>query len=305
MDSVGPPEHSDVRARRPADASGGHRGERVSRLAIAALGLPLMLAVLWELVCRFWSPSVAWKVRVLPWAESIIIALLVIFGLYVITAVLGIRRPMVAMGLVIAGVIVLSIFYLSGLLFITGLAILIAATRARRCVVEAALAIGGIVVSASLALALSVAKTEAYRAQFALCGSNIRLLSIAVIEYAQDHNDMLPDAGKWSDEVLPYVRNPNVFVCPLAPALRSGYAFNTRLSRRRLRGIKDPAHTVLLFESDRGWNAANGQAILAPSSRHDERTAVALADGSAVWIDLHRALPKDLWEPGKFFRPER
>ena len=87
--------------------------------------------------------------------------------------------------------------------------------------------------------------------------------------------------------------NLAIFHCPEASKKqRCSYAMN-----RKLGGVKDrgqiPKDTVLLFESDAGWNAAGGPEIAV--LRHF-RGHVLLVDGSFQYVE-----PKDFgqlrWDP--------
>ena len=115
--------------------------------------------------------------------------------------------------------------------------------------------------------------------------SNLKKLSLAIIMYAQDNDQKLPDADKWVDEIMPYVKNEAVFCDPAAPDLKYGYAFNRALSGARLGGIKDPLATVMVFESMTGVkNAADtGQSLPRPG-RHSGGDYFVFADGRAGWV---------------------
>jgi prepilin-type processing-associated H-X9-DG protein len=99
-------------------------------------------------------------------------------------------------------------------------------------------------------------------------------------EFAANNGERFPDARAWCDQLLPYVPDKEVFVCPSRPQLRCGYAFNSALGGVRYDSIKDPAKVVVIFETDRGWNAAGGPELL---SAHDSRFPgynIGFADGS-------------------------
>ena len=99
--------------------------------------------------------------------------------------------------------------------------------------------------------------------------SNLKKLSLAIIMYAQDNDQKLPDADKWVDEIMPYVKNEAVFRDPAAPDLKYGYAFNRALSGVPMTALEDPAMTVLLFESTTGKkNAADAGASVPMPGRH-------------------------------------
>lgn len=125
---------------------------------------------------------------------------------------------------------------------------------------------------------------ERARAMQEASQSNLKQLALGVIQYTQDHDEKLPDADKWVDEIMPYVKLQAVFRDPAAPGLRWGYAFNRTLSGVALADLDAPAATVLLFESTSGKKNASdtGESIPMPG-RHSSGTDYALADGHVSW----------------------
>jgi hypothetical protein len=118
---------------------------------------------------------------------------------------------------------------------------------------------------------------ERDRSNTSECITNLHSLCIAMRMYAEDHQGRLPPADSWSDAMLSYVSSRSAFVCRAVPQLRSGYAFNRALGRVRLSEIADPEHTVLLYESDLGWNGAGGADTVA--WRHGGSSFFVFADG--------------------------
>lgn len=165
------------------------------------------------------------------------------------------------------------------------------------------LAIAGICVSAFMLLfsipmmaammlpALSQAKQKA---QVINCVNNLKQLGLAVRIYANDHNDQFPPAATWCDAIQGSVGSPKVFQCPSEPGRRCAYAFNAKLDGKKV-GEIDP-QTVLLYESDAGWNGTGGADNLKPH-KHSSRTVnVAFADGSVQQLPRSR-LATLRWEP--------
>ncbi len=134
--------------------------------------------------------------------------------------------------------------------------------------------------------------------------SNLKQLSLGIIQYAFDHDNHLPDADTWVDEILPYVKDKTLFRDPSAPAGEEySYAFNRALSgavldtpdpqgfvinsvRSSDGGNKAPAaSTVMLFESTAGVKNASdtGQSVPKPG-RHLGGTDYAFADGHVRWL---------------------
>ncbi len=116
-------------------------------------------------------------------------------------------------------------------------------------------------------------------ARKALCSSNIRNIALSLQMYAADNDERFPPAETWCDSIMDYARNPEIFVCSEAPHLPCGYAFNSALSSLALDELADPSNTVLIFDSNAGWNGHGGPEFLPPSPRHLKQDAYALADG--------------------------
>ena len=164
------------------------------------------------------------------------------------------------------------------------------------------LAIAGICVSgvfllmipiqaALLLPALARAKGKAQRIS---CVNNMKQMALGVRTYSVDHNGQFPPAATWCDAIQTYVGSPKVFCCPADPDRRCAYAFNAKLDGKKDNEI-DP-QTVMLFESEAGWNGAGGAEKLAPLNRHSGIVNVALADGAVMSITRSR-LNTLRWDP--------
>jgi len=122
------------------------------------------------------------------------------------------------------------------------------------------------------------------KAQQVACLSNLRQMILAALMYAEDHDDTLPDASKWMDQLLPYLENEQIFKCPEAPNLEYGYAMNKTLGGVNIKDIINPEKTVLFFDSDLGTrNAAGGWEVAAYPPRHDGGNNYAYLDGHVGW----------------------
>jgi prepilin-type processing-associated H-X9-DG protein len=134
------------------------------------------------------------------------------------------------------------------------------------------------------------------------CANNMKSLGLAVILCKSDHYGTFP-SNQWCDELLTnkevmseFTTNlANIFHCPTAPKNQQcSYAFN-----RQLAGIKETDQvaqdTVMLFESDAGWNAVGGPEIMAVR-RHYSGLNVAFVDGSIEYVE-YKNLGKLRWNP--------
>ncbi len=113
--------------------------------------------------------------------------------------------------------------------------------------------------------------------------SNERQIGLGIIQYAQDNNYTLPDADRWVDEIMPYIKNEAVFHDPSAPAGQKwSYAYNRNLSGVKLAQLDDPASTVEVFESTSGTkNASDVGASVPVPGRHPGGTDYLFVDGHA------------------------
>ena len=116
--------------------------------------------------------------------------------------------------------------------------------------------------------------------------SNLKQIAVGIMLYAKDHNEVLPDADQWVDQIMPYVKTESVFRDPSAPDQKWSYAFNSNLSGVTLSDLDSPAATVLLFESDadKKNDSGEGDSVPAPG-RHSKGTDYAFADGHVKWLD--------------------
>ncbi|MGA2866567.1 MAG: DUF4190 domain-containing protein [Verrucomicrobiota bacterium] len=144
--------------------------------------------------------------------------------------------------------------------------------------------------------ALGSAKTNA---QGIMCMNNMKQLALGAIMYADDNNNQLPSGKNWCDTVQKYVGSGQafVFLCPGGDQNgRCHYALNARLSGIELSKVADRAQTVLLFESDGGWNVSGGPELLLKKSRHGRAIGLVFADGHAE-LALEPRLEGVRWEP--------
>jgi type II secretory pathway pseudopilin PulG len=143
------------------------------------------------------------------------------------------------------------------------------------------------------------------RAQANQCERNMTLLAAAVRLYPTDHAGQLPAAATWSDAISNHVSSATSFACPADQTETCGYAFNRQLDGKKLSEVNSA--TVLLFESDGGWNGTGGETEVisrghpAPARNQngftrDKNYHFVLVDGSFVSIPAS-GLSALRWEP--------
>jgi len=160
--------------------------------------------------------------------------------------------------------------------------------------VSAALLLLAPILAAMFLPALASAKQKAFNIQ---CMNNVKQLNLGLIMYAGDNKDQFPSGATWCDALTPYVKNNATFLCPQGkPALRCHYAFNAKLAGKSTKDVQAPAETVLIFETDGGWNLSGGREQLPAKPRHRGAYAVGFADGHAEMVRDAR-LEKLRWEP--------
>jgi prepilin-type processing-associated H-X9-DG protein len=112
------------------------------------------------------------------------------------------------------------------------------------------------------------------------CVNNEKQLALAIRIYSGDNKDKFPPAATWCDAIQPETNgNKQLFRCPAVNSpSRCDYAFNTKLDG--LDESKVSPQTVMIFESDAGWNASGSSELMISKPRHARRFVVAFADGS-------------------------
>ena len=134
------------------------------------------------------------------------------------------------------------------------------------------------------------------------CTNNLKILGLTVRIYAGENSDTYPTA-RWCDILLTNQLDldPKLYDmtsslhCPESPkSQRCSYAMNARLV-----GIKDSGQiasdTVLLFESNAGWNTVGGSEI-ATARHYAQRLQFVTVDGTVDQVYL-KDIEKLRWNP--------
>lgn len=160
------------------------------------------------------------------------------------------------------------------------------------------LALAGVIISVlglliAPALLLPALAAAKHKADAITCVNNERELALAIRMYAQAHNHQMPPADRWCDVIT--VDSTNVFRCPRAfLSSRCDYAFNAKLGGMNVDQISP--QTVILFESDGGWNANGGSSQMIDTPRHRAVYCVAFADGHVEML-RSTGLSNLRWDP--------
>ena len=122
-------------------------------------------------------------------------------------------------------------------------------------------------------------------ARFSHCMDNMKELTFATLRYAEEHDDRLPDAATWAQDVEPYLRARHVLKCPADKTNQAiSYAMVRRWGGVKLEDIPNRAETILIYEVEQGT----------PAYRHDHVMSVGYADGHVTWLS---ELPPDALDP--------
>jgi hypothetical protein len=130
-------------------------------------------------------------------------------------------------------------------------------------------------------------------------------ICIAMMMYCDENDGRLPPAHNWPDALDPYLGGEITLESPFAPHAGRAWAMNKNLDGHRLRDIKQPARTVLIFEIGPGGPPAGGRELLPHRPRGRKGYVVGFVDGHTevvhpdkiqrlIWIPIPQKQPYDI-----------
>ena len=126
------------------------------------------------------------------------------------------------------------------------------------------------------------------KARQASCGSNVKQLMLATLQYTQDYDETMPYATRWGpgtagpywyQYLAPYMKSGQIVLCPSSQSTAQGYGWNYqnfgyRASSgvfynspgRKLAVLEVPSETILIGDNpDTGMYGANSIYIYGPT----------------------------------------
>jgi hypothetical protein len=101
---------------------------------------------------------------------------------------------------------------------------------------------------------MSLEAIQQAQAHTAQCEERLRALVEAAKAYAKAHDDRLPKAETWTDDLAPLLRKPggggNPLVCPVVGAGECTYAINRDLAGRKLSELVNHRTLILFYETE-------------------------------------------------------
>jgi len=111
------------------------------------------------------------------------------------------------------------------------------------------IAVAGLLGAVFLSEFAHVTSSARMKARSMTCEANLKKLSFALLIYAEEHKNHLPDAAHWREELRPYLKPGDNLGCPEVKS-GDGYAMEPRLSKTDLDTLENPSETILLYETD-------------------------------------------------------
>lgn len=125
------------------------------------------------------------------------------------------------------------------------------------------------------------------------CVSNLKQQGLAVLMYAGDWDNVLPDRDRWMDAAKDYTHNQSIFKdSEVKGEGLYGYSFNADLSEANTETSKNPEKVSMAYDSiNLGRNASDRVNSLPVEGRHKGRNGMSYLDGHAKSVPAAQASP--------------
>jgi hypothetical protein len=121
------------------------------------------------------------------------------------------------------------------------------------------------------------------------CAARLHTLGVAMEFYVAE-NGTYPAANRWCDLLVDrYVPIEEAFTCPTRWGERGSYAMNVKIEPN------SPTDTVLLFESEGGWNQNGSLELMSTESHKGKGCTILFKDGNVRFV-ASEDLAKLKWE---------
>ena len=118
---------------------------------------------------------------------------------------------------------------------------------------------------------------------YALSQQNVKQLSLGLLEYANDYDEVTPLPNTWMDALTPYVKNPADFQSPAVVKKNPsdyGYAMNSDIAAQVTTNFANPATEIALFDSTvLIRNATEPTSTLPNPPRYGSNNTIGYLDG--------------------------
>ena len=140
----------------------------------------------------------------------------------------------------------------------------------------------------------SIARTQAMKI---VSMSNAKQICLAMALYCDENDGRFPPAENWPDVLKPYIGNERILISPFAPEAGRAWAMNKNLDGRKLRDIKHPHRTVLIFETRFNTPPAGGIELLPEGTQERKCYIIGFVDGHVDCV-IPEKLDEFIWMPG-------
>lgn len=170
------------------------------------------------------------------------------------------------------------------------------------------LAIAGIIVSAVsivllpfvaiiMALLMPALTRAPMQAKRVVSLTNAKQICFAMMIYCEENDGRFPPPDNWPAALAPYIGDAKILESPFAPHTGCAYAMNANLEGRKIRDIKQPHRTVLIFEVEPGSPPAGGPGLMLHKHRGPRGYVIGFLDGHTELVRPEK-LGELIWIPG-------